>query len=112
MSGPSVRTGAPTPSASSTISTARSTPKQNPYSLANKTSILFFCFRLIPQTIHRPIRANHSRPAILQSHLARIEQCSKPKNPRERPNNELQSTDYLNRLTKAHELPMLNKYQP
>src|SRR2546423_2156770 len=112
MSGPSVRTGAPTPSASSTISTARSTPKQKPYSLANKTSILIFCSRLIPQTIHRPIRARYPRRAILPSHLFHIGQCSKPENHRERPNNELLSIDYLNRLTRPPERPTPNTYQP
>src|SRR5262252_1837114 len=41
ISGPSERTVAPSASASSTISTARSTPKQNPYSSAKRTSIVF-----------------------------------------------------------------------
>src|SRR5215217_2638657 len=39
MSGPSVLTVSPSSTTSSTISTARSTPKQNPYSSASKTSI-------------------------------------------------------------------------
>ena len=45
ISGPSERMGrAPSWTASSTISTARSTPKQNPYSSASKTSISRFAY--------------------------------------------------------------------
>src|SRR5918911_712224 len=48
MSAPRLRMGWPSSSASSTISTARSTPKQNPYSSAKRTSILCLLpFRLL-----------------------------------------------------------------
>src|SRR5215213_8836206 len=46
MSGPSERIGrAPSSTTSSTISTARSTPKQKPYSSASRTSMLLRCLR-------------------------------------------------------------------
>src|SRR5215212_8047089 len=60
MSGPSVRTVAPEANAPSTISTARSTPKQNPYSSASRTCILTVSRRLLTTADGFPSKLAHA----------------------------------------------------
>src|SRR5437588_11424482 len=115
MSGPSVRTGAPTCRASSTISTARSTPKQNPYSLAKRTSITRFPeLFLIPsrQTIHQPKRASRLRPATRPIRLYDTAQPASLENHFSLFYGALQSSDYPHRLTTSLVHPARDKYLP
>src|SRR3954470_415908 len=66
MSGPSERIGPPPEaSASSTISTARSTPKQKPYSWAKRTSIIVLCELVSLDNGFRCARARVAMTALL-----------------------------------------------